>query len=74
MIVPNILNKRNDYKFQIFKIDLRTISFDDVIIIYARDNILFDKIEWNILLKQFEDQLKMNDENQMYHRDFLINN
>ena len=51
-----------------------TISFDDIIIIYARDNILFDEIKWNISLKRFEDQLKMNDENQMYHRDFLIDN
>ena len=63
MIVPNILNKRNDYKFQIFKIDLRTINFDNIIIVYARDNILFNEIKWNVLLKWFEDQLKMNNEN-----------
>ena len=63
MIVSNILNKKNDYKFQIFKIDLRIISFDDVIIIYARDNILLNEIEWNISLKWFKDQFKMNDEN-----------
>ena len=72
MIVPNILSRRNDYKLQILEINLRTISFDDVIIIYARDNILLDEIEWNILLKQFENQLKVNDENQMYHRDSSI--
>ena len=63
MIVSNILNKRNDYKLWILEVDLRTISFDDVIIIYARDNILLDEIEWNVSLKRFEDQLKMNDEN-----------
>ena len=45
MIVSNILNKKNNYKFRIFKIDLRTINFDDVIIIYARNNILFNEIE-----------------------------
>ena len=45
MIVPNILNKKNDYKLWILEVDLRMISFDDVIIIYARDNILFDKIK-----------------------------
>ena len=45
MIVSNTLNKRNDYKFQILEANLRTINFDDVIIIYARDNILFDEIE-----------------------------
>ena len=63
MIVSNILNRRSDYKFWIFEIDLRTISFNDVIIIYARDNILFDEIEWNVSLKQFEDQFKVDDEN-----------
>ena len=63
MIVSNILSKRNDYKLRIFKINLRTINFNDVIIIYARDNILLDEIEWNILLKRFENQFKMNDEN-----------
>ena len=45
MIVSNILNRKNDYKFRIVEVDLRTISFDNVIIIYARDNILFNKIE-----------------------------
>ena len=74
MIVPNILSRRNDYKLRILEIDLRTINFDNVIIVYARDNILFDEIEWNISLKWFEDQLKMNDENQMYHRDSSIDN
>ena len=54
MIVSNILNKKSDYKFRIFEINLRTINFDDVIIIYARDNILFNEIEWNVLLKRFE--------------------
>ena len=63
MIMSNILSKRSDYKFRILKIDLRTINFDDVIITYARDNILFDEIKWNISLKWFEDQFKMNDEN-----------
>ena len=63
MIVSNILSRKNDYKFWIFEVNLRTISFDDVIIIYARDNILFDKIEWNVSLKRFKNQLKMNDEN-----------
>ena len=43
--MSNILNRKNDYKFQIFKTDLHIISFDDVIIIYARDNILFNEIE-----------------------------
>ena len=63
MIVSNILSKRSDYKLRIFKVDLRITSFDDVIIIYACDNILFDEIEWNVSLKQFENQFKMNDEN-----------
>ena len=45
MIVSDILNKKNDYKQLIFKVDLRTLNFDDIIIIYARDNILFDKIK-----------------------------
>ena len=63
IIMPNILNKKSDYKFRIFEIDLRTISFDDVIIIYARDNILFDEIKWNVLLKRFKNQFKINDEN-----------
>ena len=45
MIVSNILNKRSDYKFRILETNLRTINFDDVIIVYARDNILFDEIE-----------------------------
>ena len=45
MIVSDTLNRKNDYKLRILEIDLRTINFDDVIIIYTRDNILFDKIE-----------------------------
>ena len=72
MIVPNILNRKNDYKFWILEVNLRTINFDNIIIIYARDNILLDEIEWNVLLKRFENQFKMNDENQMYHRDSSI--
>ena len=63
MIVPNILNKKSNYKFWIFEIDLYTLSFDDIIITYARDNILLNKIEWNVSLKRFENQFKMNDEN-----------
>ena len=63
IIMSNTLSKKSDYKLWIFKIDLRIINFDDVIIIYARDNILFNKIEWNVLLKRFENQFKMNDEN-----------
>ena len=63
IIVSNILNKRSNYKLRILKVDLRTINFDDIIIIYARDNILLDEIKWNILLKRFENQLKINDKN-----------
>ena len=63
MIVPNILSKKNDYKLRILETNLRMINFDDVIIIYARDNILLDKIEWNVSLKRFENQFKMNNEN-----------
>ena len=63
MIVSNILSRKNDYKLWILEVDLRTISFNDVIIIYARDNILFDEIKWNVSLKWFENQFKMNDEN-----------
>ena len=45
MIVLNILNKRNNYKLWTFKVDLRTLNFDNVIIIYTRDNSLLDEIE-----------------------------
>ena len=53
MIVPNTLNRSNNYKFRIFEVNLRTISFDNIIIVYARNNILFDEIKWNVSLKRF---------------------
>ena len=74
MIVPDILSRRNDYRLQILEVDLRTISFDDAIIVYARDNTLFDETEWNVSLKRFENQLKVDDENQMYYRDSPTDN
>ena len=45
IIMSNILSRRNNYKLQLLEVNLRTKGFDDVIIIYARDNILFNEIK-----------------------------
>ena len=42
MIVFDVLNRKNDYKFRIFKTNFRTITFNKIVIIYARDEILFE--------------------------------
>ena len=63
MIVSNILSKKSDYKFWILEVNLYTINFDNIIIIYAHNNILFNEIEWNVWLKWFEDWFKINDDN-----------
>ena len=42
MIVLDALSRKNDYKLRIFKADFRTITFDEIVIVYARDGILFE--------------------------------
>ena len=69
MIVPDTLSRRSDYRLRILEADLRTISFDDAIIVYARDNTLPGEAEWDVSLKRFEGQLRVDDEDQVYHRD-----
>ena len=68
MIVFDALNRRNDYKFRIFETDFRTITFDETVMIYARDESFFDETKWDNELKKYENQLKLKDE-RFYHRD-----
>ena len=45
IIVSNILSRRNDYRLRLLKIDFRTITFDEIVVFYVRDEILSKKIE-----------------------------
>ena len=45
MIVSNIFNRRNDYRLRFFQINLHTMTFDETVIAYAKNEILFEKIQ-----------------------------
>ena len=40
MIVLDALSKRSDYQLRVLKADLRTITFDEIVKVYARDKSL----------------------------------
>lgn len=71
MIVLDALSRKNDYKLRIFKADFRTITFDEIVIVYARDGILFENAKWNNELKKYENQLKLKND-RLYHRNSFI--
>ena len=74
IIVFDILNRKNDYRLRFLQINLRIIIFDETIIIYARDEILSNKIKWNTKLKKYENQFKLNDDNVSYYRNSFVDN
>ena len=41
MIVSNIFNRRNDYRLRFFQINLHTMTFDNIVIVDAKNEILF---------------------------------
>ena len=45
IIVSNILSRRNDYRLRLFQINFRTITFDEIVIFYIRNEILLEKIK-----------------------------
>ena len=44
------------------------MTFDEIVIVYAKNEILFEKIQWNAELKKYQHQLKLNDENKFYYK------
>ena len=68
MIVSNIFNRRNDYRLRFFQINLYTITFDEIVIVYIKNEILFERIQWNIKFKKYQHQFKLNDENKFYYK------
>ena len=45
MIMSNILNRKNDFKLRLIQRTLNTMIFDEIVIIYIRDENLFNEIE-----------------------------
>ena len=43
MTILNALSKKSDYQLRILITEFRTIIFDEIILIYARDESLFDE-------------------------------
>ena len=68
MIVSNYFNRWNDYRLRFFQINLHTMTFDEIVIAYAKNEILFEKTQWNTKLKKYQHQFKLNDENKFYHK------
>ena len=53
MIVSNIFNQRNDYRLRFLQVNLHTMTFDEIVIVYIKNEILFEKIQWNARLKKY---------------------
>ena len=68
MIVSNIFNRRSDYRLRFLQVNLYTMTFDEIVIVYAKDETLSEKAQWNAELKKYQHQFKLNDENKFYHR------
>ena len=43
MIVSNIFNRRNDYRLRFLQINFHTMTFDEIVIAYAKNETLFEK-------------------------------
>ena len=69
MIVANNLSRRSDYRLRFIQTDLHTITFDETVVSYVKDETLFDEAIWNVELKKYKNQLRLNDENRLYYRD-----
>ena len=69
MTVLDALIRRSDYQLRIRDIDLRTITFDETVITYARDESLSSETKWDVELKKYENQLKLDRDDRVFHRD-----
>jgi len=69
MIVSDTLSRRSDYRLRSVQADLYTITFDEAVVSYARDGTLSGEVEWDVELKKYENQLKLDDDDRVYHRD-----
>ena len=74
MIVSNIFNRRNDYRFQFLQIDFCTISFDEIVMIYFKNETFFENVQWDAKLKKYKHQFKLNDDDKFYHKNNFQNN
>ena len=74
MIVSNTLSRRSDHRLRLLQINLRTITFDEIVVFYARDEILSKKIEWNVELKKYKNQFMLDDDDRVYHKDNSFDN
>lgn len=68
MTVPDALSRRSDFRLGVLEADLRTITFDEAVVAYARDGSLPGEKEWDVELQKYENQLKLGD-GRPYHRD-----
>ena len=69
MTILDALNRRSDYQLRILNANLRTITFDETVITYARDKSLSSETKWDVELKKYENQLKLNRDDRVFHRD-----
>ena len=69
MTILDALNRRSDYQLRILNVDLRTITFDEIVIIYARDESLSSETKWDVELKKYENQIKLDRDDRVFHRD-----
>ena len=44
------------------------MTFDETVIVYAKNEIWFEKIQWNAKFKKYQHQFKLNDENKFYYK------
>ena len=69
MTILDALNRKSDYQLRILNANLRTITFDETVITYARDKSLSSETKWDVELKKYENQLKLNRDDRVFHRD-----
>ena len=74
MIVSNILNRKNDFKLRLIQRTLNTIIFDEIVIIYTRDENLLNEIKWNVELMKYENQLKLDENERTFYQNFSHDN
>ena len=74
IIVSNISNRKNDFKLRSMQCILNTIIFDQIVIIYIRNENLFDKIKWNVKLMKYENKFIFDENERTFHQNFSYNN
>ena len=69
MTILDALSRRSDYQLRVLKADLRTITFDEIVKVYARDESLSSEAKWDNELKKYENQLQIDEDDRVYYRD-----